>query len=84
MTIYKSIGIRKINVNLKERFKKKFHFLFFNMGNKIQMPSGMGGLVRYYDEYKSKLEFKPGTIILFIVLYTIFLISKFWLYKICY
>ncbi len=36
--------------------------------DKVQLPSGMGGLVRYYDEYKSKLEFKPGTIILFIIL----------------
>jgi len=35
---------------------------------KIQMPSGMGGLVRYFDEYKSSIEFKPGTIILFIVI----------------
>ncbi len=32
--------------------------------DKIQMPSGMGGLVRYFDEYKSKIEFKPGHIIL--------------------
>ncbi len=32
--------------------------------NKIQMPSGMGGLVRYFDEYKSKIEFKPGHIII--------------------
>jgi preprotein translocase subunit Sec61beta len=31
--------------------------------NKISMPSGMGGLVRYFDEYKSKIEFKPGHII---------------------
>jgi preprotein translocase subunit Sec61beta len=36
--------------------------------DKVQLPSGMGGLVRYYDEYKSKLEFKPGMIILFIIL----------------
>lgn len=36
--------------------------------DKIQLPSGMGGLVRYYDEYKSKIAFKPGTIILFIIL----------------
>ena len=27
------------------------------------MPSGMGGLVRYFDEYHSKLRFKPGHII---------------------
>ena len=31
--------------------------------DKIQLPSGMGGLVRYFDEYKSKIEFKPGHII---------------------
>lgn len=27
------------------------------------MPSGMGGLVRYFDEYKSKIKFKPGQVI---------------------
>jgi len=45
---------------------------------RMRMPSGMGGLVRYFDEYKSKLEFKPGhiiilciaVIILMILLYT--------------
>ena len=31
---------------------------------KIHMPSGIGGLVRYFDEYKSKIEFKPGHIII--------------------
>ena len=36
--------------------------------NKISMPSSQGGLVRYFDEYKSKIEFKPGYIILFVVL----------------
>jgi preprotein translocase subunit Sec61beta len=35
--------------------------------DKIQMPSGMGGLVRYFDEYKSKIEFKPGHIIILAV-----------------
>jgi preprotein translocase subunit Sec61beta len=48
------------------------------MSEKMRMPSGMGGLVRYFDEYKSKLEFKPGhiiilciaVIILMIILYT--------------
>lgn len=28
------------------------------------MPSGMGGLVRYFDEYHSKITFKPGHIII--------------------
>ena len=36
--------------------------------DRIQMPSGMGGLVRYFDEYKSKIQFTPGTVIVFIVL----------------
>jgi len=36
--------------------------------DKIQMPSGMGGLVRYFDEYKSKIEFKPTVVMAFIIL----------------
>ena len=35
---------------------------------KISMPSSQGGLVRYFDDYKSKIEFKPGYIIIFVVL----------------
>lgn len=31
--------------------------------DRISMPSGMGGLVRYFDEYKSNIRFKPGHII---------------------
>ena len=36
--------------------------------DRISMPSGMGGLVRYFDEYKSKIKFKPGHIIVFCVI----------------
>jgi preprotein translocase subunit Sec61beta len=32
--------------------------------NKIRMPSGQGGLTRYFDEYKSKIEFSPGAVII--------------------
>ncbi|KHO45058.1 MAG: hypothetical protein QS99_C0018G0045 [archaeon GW2011_AR4] len=32
------------------------------------MPQSMGGLVRYFDEYKSKIEFTPGHIIIMIIL----------------
>ncbi|MBI2108520.1 preprotein translocase subunit Sec61beta [Candidatus Woesearchaeota archaeon] len=32
--------------------------------DRISMPSGMGGLVRYFDEYQSKIKFKPGHIII--------------------
>ena len=39
--------------------------------NKIQMPSGMGGLVRYFDGGKSKLQLTPehvtGLILLVII-----------------
>lgn len=35
--------------------------------DKISMPSGIGGLVRYFDEYKSKIEFKPGMIIIAVI-----------------
>ena len=36
--------------------------------NKVHMPSGTGGLVRYFDEYKSKIEFKPGMIIILVII----------------
>ena len=35
--------------------------------NKIRMPSGQGGLTRYFDEYKSKIEFSPNTVIVMAV-----------------
>jgi preprotein translocase subunit Sec61beta len=44
------------------------------MGDKISMPSGMGGLVRYFDEVKSKLTFKPGLIIVLCVIVIIIMI----------
>ena len=31
--------------------------------NRIRLPSGQGGLTRYFDEYKSKIEFSPGAVI---------------------
>ncbi len=36
---------------------------------KINMPSGMGGLMRYFDEYKSKLQLKPTHVVILIVLF---------------
>ena len=42
--------------------------------DKISMPSGMGGLVRYFDEYKSKIEFKPGHIIILCILVIVIMI----------
>ena len=40
--------------------------------NKIRMPSGMGGLVRYFDDYKSKIEFKPEYVVVAVILVIVF------------
>ena len=37
------------------------------MQEKIRMPSSGGGLVRYFDDYKSKIEFKPHYVIVLII-----------------
>ncbi len=42
--------------------------------DKISMPSGMGGLVRYFDEYKSKIEFKPGHIVILCIIVIVIMI----------
>ncbi len=35
--------------------------------DKVNMPSGSGGLMRYFDEYKSKIQIKPGLVVVFIL-----------------
>jgi len=35
---------------------------------KLHLPGGMGGLVRYDEEYKSKFMVSPGQVIAFIVI----------------
>ncbi|QQG38872.1 MAG: preprotein translocase subunit Sec61beta [Candidatus Woesearchaeota archaeon] len=37
------------------------------MAEQMRMPSGMGGLVRYFDEYKSKIVISPYIVIGIIV-----------------
>ncbi len=39
---------------------------------KIRMPSGMGGLVRYFDDYKSKIEIPAKFFVIFVVIVIIF------------
>lgn len=34
----------------------------------ISMPSGMGGLTRYFDEEQSKVQIKPAHVIAMVVL----------------
>jgi len=35
-------------------------------GEGISMPSGMGGLMRYFDEYVSKIQLKPVHVVLLV------------------
>ena len=35
--------------------------------DRISMPQSTGGLIRYFDEYKSKLQMKPGLIIVLVI-----------------
>ncbi|MBT3463587.1 preprotein translocase subunit Sec61beta [archaeon] len=46
--------------------------------NKVNMPSSGAGITRYYDDFKSKVQFQPGHIVFFIV---IVLILEFILYN---
>jgi len=47
--------------------------------NRIQMPSSSGGLVRYFDDIKSKLSFSPYVVVGLIVLVIIieFILHKY-------
>ena len=42
--------------------------------DKIQMPSSGAGITRYFDDYKSKIEFKPEHVIILVVLVIIIVI----------
>jgi len=42
------------------------------MADNLNVPSGMGGLIRYNEEYESKLKLKPEHVIILIVLVIIF------------
>ncbi len=47
--------------------------------DKITMPSGGAGITRYFDDYKSKIEFKPGHVIfLAIIVIILVIILNIW------
>jgi len=50
------------------------------MADKINMPAGFGGLVRYSEEYKSKIMIKPAHIIGFVIAIIMFVtaLKIFW------
>lgn len=35
--------------------------------NNVSMPTGFGGLMRYKEEYNSKLKFGPGVVVAMII-----------------
>ena len=41
-------------------------------GDKLNVPSGIGGLVHYSEEYTSKIKLKPEHIVIFIILVILF------------
>ena len=43
--------------------------------NRISLPSGMGGLMRYNDEFDSKLKLKPGSVIVIAVILIILILA---------
>lgn len=42
--------------------------------DRISMPSGQGGLIRYFEDYKSKVSLKPGHVIILVILVMIIII----------
>ena len=46
--------------------------------NRITMPSTQGGLVRYFEDYKSKIEFKPGHIIILVIIVMLIEVFLHW------
>ena len=41
----------------------------------LNVPSGMGGLMRYNEEYKSNLMIKPAHVVLFVILVIAFVFA---------
>ncbi len=47
--------------------------------DKINMPMSSAGITRYFDDYKSKIEFKPGHIVFLavVVILMVILLNMF-------
>ncbi|MBW2991982.1 preprotein translocase subunit Sec61beta [Candidatus Woesearchaeota archaeon] len=42
--------------------------------DRISMPSSQGGLIRYFEDYRSKISLKPGHVIVLVVVVMILVI----------
>lgn len=45
------------------------------MADKLNVPSGYGGLLRYGEEYPSKFMLKPSHVVIFIILIVAFVMA---------
>ena len=43
--------------------------------NQIRLPSGQGGLTRFYDEYSSKIEISPLVIVIVSIVIMLLIIA---------
>jgi preprotein translocase subunit Sec61beta len=53
-------------------FKKRLNIstaIYFIMArsDRISAPSSMGGIVRYFDEYKSKYQISPQVVVILVI-----------------
>ncbi len=42
--------------------------------NKVNMPSSTAGITRYFDDYRSKISFKPGHVIVLTIIITLLIL----------
>lgn len=49
--------------------------------NKINLPGGFGGLMRYSEEYDSYINLKPAHVVLFVILIVAFRIVMPFIFK---
>ncbi|MDD5012281.1 MAG: preprotein translocase subunit Sec61beta [Candidatus Nanoarchaeia archaeon] len=45
------------------------------MADGVNVPSGMGGLVKFKEEYESKFNLKPTHIVVFVILIVVFRVA---------
>jgi preprotein translocase subunit Sec61beta len=66
--------LKKIVAWMREHLNRISNLAGTMAKNKVSMPSGMGGLTRYFDEYTSKISLKPGHVLILIALVALLVI----------
>lgn len=44
------------------------------MGQGVNVPAGFGGLMRFNEEYHSKIQLKPAHVIVFVIMIIVFVL----------